>query len=144
MPTETVVSHHGVVTKTDGSAVTVSIISTSACAACHMNGGCPASESQEKQVIVTTPHAATFSLGETVTVEIQSRTALVALLVGYVVPCVMVVAALCVALMLTKNETLAGVWALLALVPYYGIVYLFRGFLKKIFVVNLIKDPALS
>ena len=121
------IKHSGVVENILGDSVQVRIVQTSACAACKVAGYCNASESKEKLVDVY--HADTLNLrvGDVVTVTASTQVAAQALLLGFGLPFVVLVAVLIVVLLITGNEGAAAMSGLAALVPYYAVLFLFRN-----------------
>ena len=121
------IKHSGVVENILGDSVQVRIVQTSACAACKVAGYCNASESKEKLVDVY--HADTLNLrvGDVVTVTASTQVAAQALLLGFGLPFVVLVAVLIAVLLITGNEGAAALSGLGALVPYYAVLFLFRN-----------------
>lgn len=120
------ISHSGVVESVEDGCVHVRIVVTSACAACKVAGYCNAAESKEKVVDVYTAKSAAYVVGQAVTVSASRQLATHALLLAFGLPFVILVAVLVGVLLLTGNELWAALGGLLALVPYYGILWLFR------------------
>jgi sigma-E factor negative regulatory protein RseC len=69
-------------------------------------------------------------VGQTVTVTASQRVAAKALLWGFGMPFVVMVTVLVAVLLLTGSEGLAALSGLLALVPYYGVLYMLRRRLR--------------
>ena len=121
------IKHSGVVENVVGDSVQVRIVQTSACAACKVAGYCNASESKEKLVDVY--HCDV--VGDAVTVTASTQVAAHALLMGFGLPFVVMVVVLYAVLQLTGREGLAALSSLAALVPYYGVLFLFRNRLRE-------------
>ena len=115
------IEHSGVVQHVGDGHVQVLIVQTSACAAC---------KSKEKLIDVYCDNAADYQVGQTVTVTASQRVAAKALLWGFGLPFVVMVTVLVVVLLLTDNEAAAALGGLLALAPYYGVLYLLRRRLR--------------
>lgn len=125
------ITHAGVVEHIDGSRVRVRIVQTSACAACKVSGHCNAAEAKEKLVDVFTASASQLKVGDAVTVAASRQMATQALLLAFGLPLVIMLAVLLVILSLTGREGLSALCALGALLPYYGVLWLFRGRLQQ-------------
>ena len=121
----TKISHSGIIESIDERCIHVRIVQTSACAACKVASYCNAAESKEKIVDVYKP-AGNLKVGDAVTVTASSQMATQALLHGFAYPFVLLVMVLVAVLWLTGNEATAGLSALAALLPYYGVLYLLR------------------
>jgi sigma-E factor negative regulatory protein RseC len=121
------IKHSGVVENILGDSVQVRIVQTSACAACKVAGYCNASESKEKLVDVYHADTRNLKVGDVVTVTASTQVAAQALLLGFGLPFVVLVAVLIVVLLITGNEGAAALSGLGALVPYYAVLFLFRN-----------------
>ena len=121
----TKISHSGIIESIDERCIHVRIVQTSACAACKVASYCNAAESKEKIIDVYKP-AGNLKVGDAVTVTASSQMATQALLYGFAYPFVLLVMVLVAVLWLTGNEATAGLSALAALLPYYGVLYLLR------------------
>ena len=111
--------------------VKVRILQTSACAACKVAAHCNASESKEKIVDVYCDNSRQYKIGDSVQVCASYSVANRALLLGFGLPLLILVVVLLMTLKLTANEGIAALAALLALIPYYFGVWLFRGHIRK-------------
>ena len=121
------IKHSGVVENILGDSVQVRIVQTSACAACKVAGYCNASESKEKLVDVYHADTRNLKVGDVVTVTASTQVAAQALLLGFGLPFVVLVAVLIAVLLITGNEGAAALSGLGALVPYYAVLFLFRN-----------------
>jgi sigma-E factor negative regulatory protein RseC len=127
----TKISHSGIIESIAEGCVKVRILQTSACAACKIAGHCNASESKEKIVEVFTDHTGGYSLGQEVVVCASRDVANKALLLGFGVPFLVLVGVLVLVLRVTGDEGVAALCGLLALVPYYFVLYLFRSRIRE-------------
>ena len=124
------IKHSGVVEKIMDDCIQVRIVQTSACAACKVAGYCNASESKEKLIDVYHADSHRLNVGDAVTVTASTEVAAHALLLGFGLPFVVMVTVLVVVLQTTGSEGRAALSGLLALVPYYAVLYLFRNRLR--------------
>lgn len=125
------ISHSGVVESISESCIKVRILQTSACAGCKVAGHCNASEAKEKIVDVLNADATTLKVGDSVMVYASWNVANRALLFGFGLPFLVMIGMLFLVLQITSNEGLAALFALLALLPYYGCVYLCRDKIER-------------
>jgi len=125
------VSHTGIVEGVADGCVSVRILQTSACAACKVAGHCNAAEAKEKMVDVWCADAARYTVGQQVTVAASMAVARKALVLGFVMPFLLVVAVLVTVLYLTKNEGTAAMAALGSLIPYYLLLWLYRDRIQR-------------
>ncbi|MBE6261017.1 MAG: RseC/MucC family positive regulator of sigma(E) [Prevotella sp.] len=124
----TKISHSGVIERIESDKVQVRIVQTSACAACKVAGYCNAAESKEKIIdVFGDTSSKSYQVGQPVTVTTSGMVAVKALLWGFGLPFVLLVAVLVVVLLVTSNEGLAALCALGSLVPYYFLLWLLRN-----------------
>jgi sigma-E factor negative regulatory protein RseC len=128
----TKISHSGVVESINEGCVQVRILQASACAACKVAGHCHASESKEKIVdVMNVGDASRLKVGDSVVVSASRDVANRALFLGFGVPFLILVSVLFIMLQLVSDEGWAALAALLALLPYYGLLYLMRDKIQQ-------------
>ena len=128
----TKISHSGIVESISEGCVQVRILQASACAACKVAGHCHASESKEKIVdVLNVRDTSRLKVGDSVTVCASRDVANRALLLGFGLPFLILVFVLLVAFNLLSDEGLAALTALVALVPYYFVLYLLRDRIQQ-------------
>ena len=128
-----IIKHRGVVEKIDGSHVVVRIVQTSACSACSAKGLCNASESKEKQIDVYEVNPA-YRIGEEVVLCGSTSMGMKAVFLAFGIPVLLLLAALFVTMRITDGDALfAAAVALLAVVPYYVVLYLMKDKMNKTF-----------
>ena len=132
------ISHNGIIEKIDGDTVYVRIIQQSACSGCHARSLCTASESKEK-IIEVPDYSGQFHVNEEVQICGQSSLGMQAVLLAFIFPLIIVVAAVATGSSMQWKETTSGLAGLLLLVPYYCILYFLRDKLKKRFIFTLKK-----
>ncbi len=132
------INHNGRIEKIEGNAIFVRIIQQSACSGCHAQGMCGASEKKEK-IIEVNDNSGKYHVNEEVTICGQSSLGLQAVLLAFVLPVILVVAAIVAGNYLQWDETTSGLTGLLLLVPYYCILYFLREKLKRKFIFTLKK-----
>ena len=125
------ITHSGVVDSVEDGCVHVRIVQTSACAACKVASYCNASESKEKMIDVFCDSVAEYKIGQQVTVSTSGQVAAKALLWAFGIPFALLMVVLVLVLLLTGNEGWAALGALVALVPYYIILWLLRDKMRE-------------
>jgi sigma-E factor negative regulatory protein RseC len=127
------IKHLGVVEKVDGSHVTVRIVQTSACSSCSAKGLCNASESKEKLIDVY-HNQVSCQIGEQVVVCGTTSMGMRAVALAFGVPVLLLILALFVTMRVTDGDALvSSLVALLAVVPYYLVIYFMKDKLNKTF-----------
>lgn len=128
-----IIKHRGVVEKIEGTHVVVRIVQTSACSACSAKGLCNASESKEKQIDVYGVQAS-YRIGEEVVVCGTTSMGMRAVLLAFGVPLLILLLALFVTMRITDGDALLSAFvALLAVMPYYSLVYFMKDKLDRTF-----------
>jgi len=126
------IEHEGIIEHIDGDIAHVKIGSVSACASCHAKGGCSAADQEEKYLDVPL-HGVAYKQGDPVNVQIAQHLGFRAVLLGYVYPFLLLMAVLIAMLTAGVAELRAGTIALLSIVPYYLLLYLFRNRISSTF-----------
>jgi sigma-E factor negative regulatory protein RseC len=132
------IDHAGVIDRIEGDKAHVRIMSESACAACHAKGACSAADQEEKFIDVPL-NDSNLQIGDAVRVEVTRHLGMKAVALGYVYPFLILMAVLVGLLAVGVAELKAGMLALLALVPYYLLLYLFRNRIDSNFTFSLKK-----
>ena len=132
METETI-SHEGIVTRITGDELEIKILAQSACAACHAKSACGMGEQAEKILTVPKPKDRDFTLNQKVNVNMAIGQGNKAAVLAYLIPIILLLAVLFVCLGLGVNEGLSALISIVALIPYYIVLYLQRDKLKKKF-----------
>jgi len=130
--TETI-SHEGIVTKITDDELEIKILAQSACAACHAKSACGMGEQAEKILIVPRPKGKDFALNQKVDVKMAIGQGNKAAVLAYLIPIILLLAVLFVCLGLGLSEGLSALISIVALIPYYIILYLRREKLRQKF-----------
>ena len=125
------ISHAGVIESIEGDSIKVRIVLTSACAACKVAGHCNAAESKVKIVDVVGADATRYQLGQEVVVWASKDVANKALVLGFGLPFLLMIAVLVIVLHVTDNEGVAALSALGSLLLYYGLLWLRRKSIQR-------------
>ena len=128
-----IIKHRGIVEKVEGAHVVVRIVQTSACAACSAKGLCNASESKEKQIDVFEA-GASYRIGEEVVLCGSTSMGMRAVFLAFGIPMLLLLFALFVTMRVTDGDALvSSLVALLAIVPYYLVIYYMKDKLNRTF-----------
>ena len=127
------VSHEGIITKITDEELEIKIMAQSACAACHAKSACSMSDMQEKRLTVPRPEGREFQLLQKVTVTMTLGQGNKAAVLAYLIPIVILLAVLFVCLWLGLSEGLSALLSIVALIPYYLVLYSQRNKMKKRF-----------
>lgn len=133
------IEHEGIIDHIDGDTAHVRIDSVSACASCHAKGACSAADHEEKYLDVPL-QGVPYNQGDPVRVQVAEHLGFRAVLMGYVYPFLLLMAVLILLLATGAAELRAGSLALLSIVPYYILLYLFRKRISRSFTFS-IKKP---
>lgn len=133
MSAEENITHPGIVDSVTGTTVYVKILAMSACASCHAKSMCSVADVEEKVVEVKRRQGTNYLEGQQVTVTMKRSLGGKAVLLGYALPFLILMAVLLTVLFISGDEGLAGISAILVLVPYYWLLYRLRDKLKRTF-----------
>ena len=126
------ISHSGTIESIVDGCVKVRILQTSACAACKVASHCNAAESKVKRVdVMDVTDTSSLKVGDEVIVSASRHVANRALLLGFGFPFLILVGVMVMVLWLTSNEGIAAISGLIALAPYYGVLFLFRNKIRQ-------------
>lgn len=128
------ITHKGTITAIDAAVTQVRILQSTACAQCHAKGMCGVSEGQEKIIEVPTDAAALYDVGDEVEVALKRTMGMKAVWIAYVVPLIVLMAAIGVTSLCGCGELLSGLVAIAAVAVYYLVIFLCRKNLKNEFV----------
>ena len=137
MSSNSEISHRGRIVSITPEVTTVEIVSESACAACHAKGLGSLGDSTVKQVELPTRGWDNYSVGQEVSVVLKASMGHKAVWLAYVIPLILMVAALLGTLSAGGSELLAGGVAIGAIALYYGVIWLLRGRLRNEYIFNI-------
>lgn len=130
---EETVSHEGIVTQITDDEIQVKIIQESACASCHAKSACTVVDQAEKYLTVPRPEGREIHLFQKVNVVMKVGQGNKAAILAYLLPIVILLAVLFVCLGFGMGEGWSALISIVALIPYYTVLYLQRDKLKKRF-----------
>jgi positive regulator of sigma E activity len=125
-----VVTQPGVVSALHGTDADIQIVQTSACASCRLRGVCAPGDAAAKMIRVANPGG--LVPGSRVDVHMDERFGWMGIIFAFALPLVIVVGTLFGLAVPLGSEEMAAVAGLGALLPYYGLLYVTRGFFSRI------------
>ena len=128
--TNNTIKHLGIVENIQGSHLSVRIVQTSACAACSAKGHFSSADSKDK--IIDTA-ASSYQVGEKVMVVGETSMGMMAVVLAFVLPFVLLIFSLFLLMALIENELYAALLSLAVLIPYYFVLWLNKTRLKQQF-----------
>ena len=137
MSSSSEISHRGRIVSVTPEETVVQIVSESACAACHAKGLCSLGDATVKEVSLPTRGWDNYRVGDEVSVVLRASMGHKAVWLAYVVPLLVLVAALLGTLAAGGSELLAGLAAIGAVGLYYGVIWLLRDRLRKDYIFNI-------
>ena len=88
-------------------------------------------ESNTRNILITTPDAGTFTVGERVVVATRTQMGLMAAALCYAMPAVVLVAVIAAVVLCGYSEGIAALASLGSVAAYYGILWMFRDKLAQ-------------
>ena len=125
------IEHKGTILSIESGVVRLSIVVMEACGACASRKVCSMGSAEKREVVVYTDNAENYSVGETVNVVARQSAGVLAVVLCYVVPLVVLVGALVVAVSLGADEGIAALISLTVTALYFAVLSLFKGRLSK-------------
>lgn len=132
------IEHKGIVLSVEEGIVRVAIEVNEACGSCASRKACSMGQSEKREITVYTADASDYTVGEQVEVGAKQTLGVVAVLLCYVAPLMVLVASLATAVALGTSDGIAALVSLSSILIYYAILYLFRNRISKriIFTIN--------
>lgn len=128
------ISHAGIVESVEPGHLAVRIVQASACAACGARKLCQSAESKEKIVDVYTSDALMYNVGQPVTVTGRASLGMKAVRLAFLYPLILLFVAFIACFRLSGgDEALSGLVGLVAMVPWYLVLWCFRSRLQTTF-----------
>ena len=131
--TNNTIKHLGIVESIQGSHLSVRIVQTSACAACSAKGHCTSADSKDKIIDIMDTAAASYQVGERVMVVGETSMGMMAVVLAFIIPFVLLIFSLFLFMALMENELYSALLSLAILIPYYFILWLNKTRLKQKF-----------
>ncbi len=125
--------HQGVVVSSTPQMISVQVVTQAACTSCDAKSACNFIEMEKRIIEVPNKTGQDISPGSHVVVAISQTLGLKAVLLVYLAPFLLVVLGLFTLTAVTGSELISGLFSLALLLPYYGILFLFKNRLKKEF-----------
>ncbi|MBT8178035.1 MAG: SoxR reducing system RseC family protein [Flavobacteriaceae bacterium] len=129
--------HSGVVSEIHGRSIIVSLDKDVHCESCSAKGACGVSDSTTKEVEIIDSQES-FALNEPVKVILKKDLGQKAVFWAYIFPFLLMLLTLVTA-SLFFAEWIAGLLALLILIPYYTAVYAFKNYFRKTFRISILR-----
>ena len=127
------IKHEGIVERIENGIAYVKIIQHSACSGCHVKAACTIADQQEK-IIETVCSGCNIKIGERVFIVGNETMSRKALKLAIIYPF------FCLFGILSVNELLSGILSIIALIPYYTVLYFRKSKLRKDFIFTLEKE----
>ena len=125
------IEHKGTVAFVGRDIVRVAIEVNEACGSCASRKACAMGSSEKREITIYTNDAESYSVGEVVNVGARRSLGAMAVALCYVVPLVVLIAAIIVANMLGFADGIAAVAALASSALYYAVLALFRDKISR-------------
>ena len=135
-------THDGTVKSVTDGKVTVEMQVLPACASCKAHEKCAFVDKADKIVEIETSDWNSFSVGDSVIVSINESLGMLAVLLAYVLPALLLIATLVLSIFLWGSELLASILTLVLLALYFVILYFCRDKLQRHFSFGLTKASA--
>ena len=128
-----IATHDGTVLTVSEGLVKVEMHVVSACSSCKAHEKCAFVDKADKVVEVETPDWKQYQTGDSVIVSVNESLGLMAVLLAYFIPAVLLIATVVVVSIATRSEGLAALATLLVVVLYFLILWRCKDRLQRKF-----------
>ena len=128
-----IATHPGEVTKVEKGKITVLMHVLSACSSCKGHEKCAFVDKADKVVEVKTSDWEKYSVGDSVIVSVNESLGLLAVLLAYLLPAIIIIGSVILISIITPSELLAAIIPIAVTVLYFFILYRVRGSLERKF-----------
>ena len=125
------IEHSGIVSHVGRNYVSVTVEVNEACGSCASRKACAMGKNENRDITIYTDEAQNYTVGENVTVLAQKRVGIMAVVLCYVVPLIVLMMALILTISLGGSEGVAAMAALLCTAIYYVGLGLFHKRIAK-------------
>ena len=125
------IEHSGIVSHVGKDCVSVTVEVNEACGGCASRKACAMGKSDTREITIYTNEAHCYTIGESVTVMAREKVGIMAVILCYVVPLVVLMASLILTISLGGSEGAAAMAALLCTALYYVGLGLFHKRIAK-------------
>ena len=125
------IEHKGVVLSTEEGVIRVAIEVSEACGGCSARKSCAMGQTTRREIEIFTAESGNYSIGEVVKVGAKQSLGIMAVLLCYIVPLVVLVATLAIAVAMGLSEGVSAMVALGFTAIYYALLALMRNRISK-------------
>lgn len=122
--------HEGIVKNVTAQTIEVAIESHSACSECHAKGACGMADVTQKIITATRP-VFEIAAGDKVMVYAAMSNAIYSVVLAYIIPSVLIVAAIGILSATGISEITAALSGLILIACYFFVLYKFRNSVSK-------------
>ncbi len=133
------IEHTGIINRIDKSLIQVLIMQESACSGCHAKGACSSADS-DKRIIEVENTDSSLKVGDTVILSGKSSMGLLAVLLAFVLPFLIILFSLFVVQNYSSSEIISATISLSTLIPYYILLSFFGKNMKHKFQFHISKS----
>ncbi len=134
-----IATHDGKVTKVESGMVTVEMHVLSACSSCAAHEKCGFVDKADKIVEVETKDWESYHIDDQVIVSVDEGMGLLAVLLAYILPAVIIIASVVLLSSFTDSEALAALVPIALTAAYFLILYFAKGRLQRKFSFGITK-----
>ena len=131
------ITHNGVVEAIENSTVSVRIVQSSACSGCKIASHCTTAESKVKVVEVATDRASDYKVGDAVEVIASDAVGRLAVTYGFAIPLLVMIVAAASSHLRGYSDVVTGISCLSSIAAYYAVLYLIKGYFKKVIIFSI-------
>ena len=130
--------HTAKITKISNNRLTLQLCRSEACAVCQIKDACHIQKSSQT-IDIDIDNPQDFSLNQQIMLEISTQTGILAMLLAYILPLILMLSTLLTCYIFTYNDLTSGICAIIILVPYYLIVSGMQKYINPKFNFKILK-----
>ena len=135
-----IATHPAIVISSIQNTVTVEMHVLSACSSCKGHEKCAFVDKADKIVEVDTPDWKLFNPGDKVTVAVNESLGLLAVLLAYFLPALLIIASVVTISIFSNSELIAALIPIILIILYFILLYFLRNRLQRRFTFAISKD----
>ena len=135
-----IATHDGIVISSANGKVCVEMQVVSACSICKSHEKCAFVDKDKKVVEIDTDNWQQYNVGQNVIVSVNESLGLLAVLLAYILPALIIVGSVVLLSSLCQSEVVAASVSIVIIAVYFIVLYRFRNRLQKKFTFSLTKN----
>lgn len=127
------IKHPATIVHIEQDKILINVENTSSCVNCHSKNHCIMNECKNKIIEIKAPSEHKYHFGDKVTMSLDENLGWLAVVYSYILPLTLVIISLIITYQITKSEEVSAIFGLIALIPYYFLLFMLKKYFSKKF-----------